>query len=412
MIREQTKENADLKPIIFLALITAVSLFGDSMLYVVLPIHWNDVGLTSLIEVGILLSANRFVRLPLGPLIGWLYKKISIRNGVFLAVFIAGLTTLLYGWVDGFYSWLILRCIWGVAWSLFRLGSYFMILELSDDQNRGYFMGTYNGLYRIGSLVGMLAGSICVELFGLRAVATTFGILAFLVLPAVYRFVPKATKQIKSEDAPLQKRVLIKLPALQGTLISVFLVGMCLDSMLTATLSHLIDVHHKTSFMFFEIVIGAATLAGALQAVRWALGSFMSPWFGRLSDRKWGRRPFLIGSLALAAIFMAVTNFEIPFGLWLLDLLALLIVTTLLSTIMDAMVSDIAIGTARTFIMTIYVVVSDVGASMGPLFGYLSEHFIGLSMTYWLSASLLLLLSIIWFMKGNVGMRRNITVNQ
>lgn len=60
-------ENANLKPIIFLALITAVSLFGDSMLYVVLPIHWNDVGLTSLIEVGILLSANRFVRLPLAP---------------------------------------------------------------------------------------------------------------------------------------------------------------------------------------------------------------------------------------------------------------------------------------------------------------------------------------------------------
>nr|WP_307554137.1 MULTISPECIES: hypothetical protein [unclassified Paenibacillus] len=117
------------------------------MLYVVLPIHWYDVGLTSLIEVGILLSVNRFVRLPLGPLIGWLYKKNSIRNGVFLAVFLAGMTTLLYGWVDGFYSWLILRCIWGVAWSLLRLGSYFMILELSDDLNRGYFMGTYNGLY-------------------------------------------------------------------------------------------------------------------------------------------------------------------------------------------------------------------------------------------------------------------------
>nr|WP_307554139.1 MFS transporter [Paenibacillus sp. V4I5] len=260
--------------------------------------------------------------------------------------------------------------------------------------------------------MGMLAGSICVELFGLRAVAITFGVLAFLVLPAVYKFVPKAKKQIKSEDAPLEKRVLIKLPALQGTLISVFLVGMCLDGMLTATLSHLIDVHHKTSFMFYEIVIGAATLAGALQAVRWALGSFMSPWFGRLSDRKWGRRPLLTGSLALAAICMAATNFEIPFGLWLLDLLALLIVRTLLSTIMDAMVSDIAFGSARTFIMTMYVVVSDVGASMGPLFGYVSEHFIGLSMTYWLSASLLLLLSIFWFMKGHVGMRRNIVANQ
>lgn len=68
------------KPIIFLALITAVSLFGDSMLYVVLPIHWKDMGLTSLIEVGILLSANRFVRLPLGPLIGWLYNRMTEKE--------------------------------------------------------------------------------------------------------------------------------------------------------------------------------------------------------------------------------------------------------------------------------------------------------------------------------------------
>jgi MFS family permease len=410
--REQAKENAAIKPITVLALIAAVSLFGDSMLYVVLPIHWKEVGLTSLIEVGILLSANRFVRLPLGPFIGWLYKRMSIRNGVFLAVLIAGVTTLLYGWVDGFFTWLILRCIWGVAWSLLRLGSYFMILELSEDQNRGYFMGTYNGLSRIGSLVGMLAGSICVESFGLRAVATTFGIIAFLVLPAAYMFVPKAKKQIIPGDTPLQKREILKNPALQGTLISVFLVVMCLEGMLTASLSHLIDVRHKTSFMFYEMAIGAATLAGALQAVRWMLGSFMSPWFGRLSDRQWGRKPFLTGSLALASIFMGTVNLELPFGLWLLDLLALLIVSNMLTTLMDVLVSDIAIGSARTFIMTMYVVVADVGASMGPLFGYLSEYFIGLSMTYWLSSILLMLLCIVWVMKGKLGMRKKGILNQ
>ncbi|MCY9659613.1 MFS transporter [Paenibacillus anseongense] len=382
------------------------------MLYVVLPIHWKEVGLTSLIEVGILLSANRFIRLPLGPFIGWLYKKISIRIGIFLAVLIAGITTLLYGWVDGFYTWLILRCIWGVAWSLFRLGSYFMILELSDDQNRGYFMGTYNGLYRIGSLVGMLAGALCVELFGLKVVATTFGILAFLVLPVAYKFVPLAKNEIQLENTPVQKWKILKNPALQGTLLSVFLIAMCLEGMLTATLSHLIEVHQKTSLMVFELAVGAATIAGALQAIRWLLGSFMSPWFGKLTDSRWGRRPFLIGSLALASVFMAISDLKIPFGVWLLDLLALLIVSNILTTIIDALISDIANGASRAFIVNTYVVITDVGASLGPMFGYISEYYIGLSMTYWLSAALLLMLSTTWLITGKVKMRKNAFVSR
>lgn len=53
--------------IVALALITAICLAGDAMLYIVLPIHWSGVALNSLIEVGVLLSINRFVRLPLNP---------------------------------------------------------------------------------------------------------------------------------------------------------------------------------------------------------------------------------------------------------------------------------------------------------------------------------------------------------
>ncbi|WP_409303892.1 hypothetical protein [Peribacillus sp. SCS-155] len=35
----------------------------------------------SLIQVGVLLSVNRFVRLPLNPLIGFIYKKIPLSYG-------------------------------------------------------------------------------------------------------------------------------------------------------------------------------------------------------------------------------------------------------------------------------------------------------------------------------------------
>ena len=42
------------RQVIIFALITAACVAGDSMLYVVLPVHWKSAGLSSLWEVGLL----------------------------------------------------------------------------------------------------------------------------------------------------------------------------------------------------------------------------------------------------------------------------------------------------------------------------------------------------------------------
>jgi MFS family permease len=147
------------QPVIIVALVTAICLMGDSMLYIALPIYWKEVGLLSLWEVGLLLSVNRFVRLPLNPLIGWLYNKISLRTGLLIAVVLATLTTIGYGLASGLVMWLILRCVWGIAWSLLRLRGFFTVIRCAEAHNQGQFMGTYNGLYRLGSLFGMLTHS-------------------------------------------------------------------------------------------------------------------------------------------------------------------------------------------------------------------------------------------------------------
>jgi DHA1 family multidrug resistance protein-like MFS transporter len=144
----------DKSQVITVALITALCLLGDSMLYVVLPTHWKELGLASLWEVGILLSVNRLVRVPLNPIAGWLYQRISHRTGILLAVMLSVVTTAAYG-MSGFWVLLLMRCLWGAAWTFLRLGAYFLIVNISTDDNRGQLMGLYNGLFRLGSLVGM-----------------------------------------------------------------------------------------------------------------------------------------------------------------------------------------------------------------------------------------------------------------
>jgi predicted MFS family arabinose efflux permease len=64
--------------------------------------------------------------------------------------------------------------------------------------------------------------------------------------------------------------------------------------------------------------------------------------------------------------------------------------------VMDAFTSDITADKVKAATITLYVIVSDVGAAFGPVFGYLSERSLGLSTTYWISAVVLFLLSIRW----------------
>ena len=95
------KERAS-RQVIVISLITAACLIGDSMLYIVLPICFAQAGLSSLWEVGIILSVNRLVRLPLNPMVGWLYRHISDRTGIFIATVLATITTFSYAFADGF----------------------------------------------------------------------------------------------------------------------------------------------------------------------------------------------------------------------------------------------------------------------------------------------------------------------
>ncbi|MDF2036205.1 hypothetical protein P2R12_04265 [Cytobacillus oceanisediminis] len=105
------KNQLSSKPIIIVAIVTALSLLGDSMLYIALPIYWESAGLDSIWQVGVLLSINRFIRLPFNPLAGWMYKHISLKAGLIIAVLLGGFTTIGYGVFEGFAAWVILRAL-------------------------------------------------------------------------------------------------------------------------------------------------------------------------------------------------------------------------------------------------------------------------------------------------------------
>ncbi|GAG52676.1 unnamed protein product, partial [marine sediment metagenome] len=133
----------------------ALALLGDSFLYAVLPTRPSSFGV-SVAMVGVLLSINRFVRLLSNPLAAVVFRRFGSRLPFYAALAATVAATATYGLARGFWILLCARILWGVCFSLLRLGGYVAVLEVSTESSRGFFMGFYQGVSRLGSLAGVL----------------------------------------------------------------------------------------------------------------------------------------------------------------------------------------------------------------------------------------------------------------
>jgi MFS family permease len=392
--------NGHKRHIVIFAVITALCLAGDSMLYIVLPVHYQDMGVASLWEVGVILAVNRLVRLPLNPCIGWFYSHAGERTGILIAVALAAATTFSYGFLPNLAFWILARCVWGVAWTLLRLGSLFCILNLSGPDNRGYYTGLYNGLYRLGSLAGMLLGGLLADLAGITVTVTVFAAASAAALVPALFCIPGG-KQPHREDAD-KAGILAGFagvardrnalwPAAAGCLTALVFQGVA-----ASTLSRLIFEQTGGGLSVFGLVIGASILRGFFQALRWGWEPWLAPLTGRLSDRRFGRTRMLICAFALGALSFAALASPLPLPLWFPCILFMQLAATMLTTLNDAAAADAAAAAGERTLLMVYALCVDVGAALGPLLAYGMNEFFGISAVYACCAAVFVLFLIRW----------------
>lgn len=390
MIRDER-----MRPVVLLAAVTALCLVGDSMLYVALPVHWEEFGLTSLWQAGVLLSVNRLVRLPLNPAVSRLYRRISARSGMLLAAALAAATTAGYGLAGSFAALIVLRALWGLAWTFLRLGAYFTVLTTADDSSQGRAMGMYNGLMRTGSLFGMLLGGVLADTWSTGLTCAFFASVSVLAVPLIWFAVPRNAKGMAEEAAAGEDGYSL---FSHWKVLSVLLIGTAVafvyQGMLISTLSYLVKIRIPAGLDLGWALVGAASLGGVLQAVRWSWEPFLAPFFGWLSDhpRAGRKKTFIVSSLIGAALF-AFLPADMGLLPWLLLLLLLQVTATALTTAGDAVAADTAVRSgAKIKVITAYSVLTDVGAAAGPTAAFALNQY----SSPWAScrlASLLLLLA-------------------
>lgn len=382
-----------------MAYITAVCLLGDSFMYVALPIYWREVGLVSLWEVGVLLSVNRLIRLPLHPFIGWVYRSMSIRTGCIIAVVLAGISTVGYGVVHTFAGWFILRALWGVAWTLLRQGAYHVIFQVSDTHNSGQLSGMYNGLYRVGSLVGVLAGGLLTEYCSFTTIVTLFGLctvplILYMLCSRQNRWFPILVSKHKVQlisGENLSGLVTTQVATVVGT---AFLIALLFQGIVTSSVSRLITTYIG-SISWNGMIWGAAFLAGILHALRWGWEPWLSPYIGKKLDllrNNYRNVALTIVLFSNVFLFWSITICNNDRTLLVL-ILIIQLSGTVVTTTMDVLLHGILTEQNRTNLIPAFALAVDIGAALGPLLAFIMTE----RQIFFISAGLLLIASCYWF---------------
>ena len=291
------EQEGSWKTIISSSTLMSLALLGDSLIYAILPVYADNFGLT-IPMVGILLAANRIVRIFIYTFISKLVSTFGARALCVIAAIIATLSTFLYGISTGFFPLLCARILWGIAYAILLIST--LAYAVTKKSEAGTRIGTSQSIQRIGPIIALLLGTWLAAIwspnnvFLILAIPTSFSILIALTLP----------KHVKTQ--PTQKRHSAKLtkPSILDLLF--FIQGYAIDGLFAVSITLMLA--DKTSLA--NAVIGG----GALLALRHVGEALAAPLFGSLGDKFGAVRIFLISAASTILGLILISLNEVIFG--------------------------------------------------------------------------------------------------
>ena len=350
---------------VFTATATALSLLGDQALYALLPLYFQEIGLLP-IQVGILLSANRWVRLLTNHLAERLVDRFPVNLMLVLSLALGALLSLAYAYISSFLVLLVARCLWGLCWSFIRHISVMGVASSTEPQNLGQIMGFYNGISHIGSVLGIVLGGILFDLIGFSTTLALFCLFSLFAVPFAMRSGVQTSSIITDQQQNNQSST-----RYSALLCCGFCIGSVGPGLIMSTLGFILLSRYGTEVDLMGFVVGIATLNGLLLGCRWVLETLGAPIYGALIDRTGIRLGaplcFLVG-----LIVMLLLNLSENLAGLALGMIVFFMCGTALSTVVSAEASRLG---AKVFAR--YATAGDLGAAFGPVIGWGAYELIG-----------------------------------
>lgn len=323
------------------ALTLAFCLPSDVLLYLLLPMHPEAFGIT-LVQAGILLAANRLVRIFGYSHVLRFYGCRGDRLTLMLAAGAAMFCALGNAMFSGFAALLVLRLIWGLCFAALNLST--QVLATADAGGAAHRAGRSRALIALGPMLALPLGAFASQELGPRsvfwvlAVSCAVGLLIARGLPA------------SGHDLPVNKRR-FRLP--DSVAAWSFVEGVGLDGLFIFGLSL------QAQKMLGE---DALLVAGTLMALRYLSEVLLSPLGGRAAQA-FGATPMLLLFSVLSAL--ALTAFGMH---WVVAGAAcVLILRALQLPLVTTLVAERNPGPARVTALASNAVWRDIGAGLGPL---------------------------------------------
>ncbi|MDP9881184.1 MFS family permease [Variovorax boronicumulans] len=347
------------------AMALGLSLPADVVLYLLLPMYASQFGV-SLAEVGLLLAANRLVRIAGYGWVARFYARHGDRASCTLAVVAAACCGLGYATLSGFWALLPLRLTWGLCFAALNLST--QALATADPIGAARRSGRSRAFIATGPVLALPLGALLAYTVGPRAI---FGVLAVVSLLALF-----VTRRLPSKPhhSAAPTRRFSRPNALDGWS---FIEGLALDGLFIVGLSYLGK----------DLLPGGAVIvAGVLMALRYLAEIFLGPVGGRMAEHFGAER--LLVSLSLVTSLALV-----GFGLgWLWSCAALIVVLRALQLpLLPPIVARRTPGPERVRALAARAVWRDIGAGAGPL---LAGVLLPIASPPWIYGSAALLLAV------------------
>ena len=263
----------------------SIVLMGDALIYVVLPVSAGAFGI-SMVWVGLLLSANRFVRIVSYGLIAGATVIIGVRLATIVACIGGASSTVMYWLFDGGWPLLVARLLWGLSFAALTLTT--LAYAVADRQRAGTRVGLSRAIQQLGPVFALTAGAWIAGQLGPKSAFLFLGFASFLALPFALAL-PRERAQPR-ESRPRW------LPKPHGLDWLFFAVGFTVDGVFVMTI---------TIILADLVSLEAAILGGGILLSLRGVGEAMfAPIGGWLGDRL-GIEAALFGATALALAGLA-----------------------------------------------------------------------------------------------------------
>ena len=288
--------NSGWRSVIGSSAIMSLALLGDALLYAVLPVYAEDFGLT-LPWVGVMLSANRFVRVFAYGTIARITHRLGVRTMCITAAVTATVSTAIYGVGQGPSIILSARILWGLTYGILVLATLSYAMEYRTGV--GTRVGVGQAIQRIGPIMALFGGAWLVGYAGpnmafvVLAFPTALAILIALGLP-------------KQDISQARRNKPVSLARPQPIDILFFLQGYGVDGVFAVSI---------TLIFAREAELSDAVMSGAaLLAMRHFGEAIAAPLFGWVADMFGARKVFVIAAVLTMVGFACVAVGMTVFG--------------------------------------------------------------------------------------------------